>query len=133
MLDAEYLLFCAGKSVDDNGNLSLHGIFDRLYVRQFPTSHHPFKAVCKLSAKKAVVEKELAMRVTLNLKNKELAAIEGVIKTTVEKGNALVPDIDLAQFVFPEPGVYTLSVSLDEKQLISRDLQVFAVDELTEN
>ena len=36
MFAAEYLLFCAGKSVNENGNLLVHGIFDRLLRRVNP-------------------------------------------------------------------------------------------------
>lgn len=132
MVEAEYLLFCAGKAADENGNLSLHGIFDRLYAHEFPAAHRPFKAVFKLTALKPVVDKTLAMRITLNLKNTELVAMEGEIKTTIEKGNAIVPDVDLSQFVFPEPGTYTLKLFVDEKLLIERGLEAIAVEALTE-
>lgn len=132
MLQAEYLLFCAGKAADENGNLSLHGIFDRVFSRQFPTSHTPFRAVFKLSAVKAVVDKELALKITLNVDGEEVAEMSGNLKTTIEKGNALVPDVDLSQFVFPKPGNYTVKLFLDNKLLIERDIQVTAIDDLVE-
>ncbi len=132
MFKAEYLLFCAGKAVDENANLSLHGIFDRLYAESFPAQHRPFKAVFKLTAAKPVIDKELALKIVLSLDNEEISIFEGQIKVTVEQGNALVPDVDLSQFVFPRAGNYVISLRIDNNKLMDRNLLVAAIDSLVE-
>jgi hypothetical protein len=132
MFTAEYLLFCAGKAADENGNLSLHGIFDRLFAREFPTAHRPFKGVFKLTANEPVVDKELTLKITLSIDGEEVAEMGGNLKTTVEKGNALVPDVDLSEFVFPRPGNYTVKLFINDKMLIERGIQAIAMDQLVE-
>ena len=132
MFNAEYLLFCAGKAVDENGNLSLHGIFDRLYAESFPAQHRPFKAVFKLTAIKPVLDKHVNLKIILHLEDKEISVFQGDLHTTIEKGNALVPDADLSQFVFPTAGTYKVSLYVNDRKLIERNLLVAAIDALVE-
>ena len=132
MFTAEYLLFCAGKAVDENANLSLHGIFDRLYAESFPAQHRPFKAVFKLTATKPVIDKEVALKIVLSLDDEEMSVFEGQIKVMVEQGNALVPDVDLSQFVFPHAGNYAISLFVDNIKLIERHLLVGGIDSIVE-
>lgn len=132
MFTAEYLLFCAGKSVDENGNLSLHGIFDRLYAESFPAQHRPFKAVFKLTAKSPVIEKTIKLKIALTLENEEMAVFEGQLKVVIEQGNAVVPDVDLGQFVFPRAGNYAIALFVDGKKMIERTLLATAIDSLRE-
>lgn len=132
MFNAEYLLFCAGKAVDEHANLSLHGIFDRLYAASFPVQHRPFKAVFKLTAVKPVIDTVVNLKISLNLNDKQMATFEGQVNATVEQGNALVPDVDLSEFVFPSAGNYTVTLHVNDKKLIERQLLVASIESVVE-
>lgn len=132
MFDPEYMIFCAGKSADDNGNISLHGIFDRIFAREFPVRHTPFLLTVRLRAKRALVNKELGARIVIEREGQEVGSQSIKLPVTVEKDNAIVLDIDLQGFVFPESGRYMFSLYIEDKLMLSRPLKVQDAAELVE-
>jgi hypothetical protein len=133
MFEAEYLLFCESKAVDERGRLSLINIFDTIYAPTFPAGHPQLRAIIKLTAKnKSIVSKDIAIKITTNLKAKEISGLEAKNKVTVEKGNSLVTDLDLSQFGFPEPGSYDVKLFVDDKLLLTRSLKIRDANELSE-
>ena len=133
MFEAEYMVFCESKAIDEKGRLSLINIFDKIYANDFPAAHPQLKVVTKLSAtKKAVLNKEIAVKLITSLGDKEIAKIEGTMKVTIEKGNSIVQDFELNQFVFPEAGDYTIRLEIENLPLISRTLKLRNASELTE-
>lgn len=132
MFDPEYMIFCAGKSADDNGNISLHGIFDRVFVREFPVRHSPFLLTARLRAKKAIVNQELSAKLVIDREGIEAGSQTIKLPVTVEKDNAIVLDIDLQGFVFPEAGRYSFNLYIEDKLMLSRPIRLQNADELVE-
>lgn len=132
MLEAEYLLFCAGKATDERGTLSLHGIFDRIYATSFPAQQSPFLIVFKLKAKKAIVNQHLKIKVAIEDNDEEVNKLDIEGDFTIEKNNSLVPSFDVGQFIFPKATDYQVRLYVNDKLLISRNLFVHSADELTE-
>lgn len=132
MFEAEYLIFCAGKSADDNGNISLHGIFDVIYAEKFPVQHRPFIVAFNLRAIKAVIKKQMTMKIVVELDGRELNRVDIDGTFMVEKGANMVPSLDVSRFVFPAPGTYNITLYVDDKLLLSRPLRLRDASELTE-
>lgn len=132
MFDAEFLIFCAGKSSDNRGNISLHGIFDKIYFSNFPGRHTPFIVVAQLRASRPVINKQIHFRLVTELDDKEVASQKIDVPVTVEKDYGFGFEIDFSQFVFPEAGKYSVKLFDDSKLLISRSLQVRSANELVE-
>lgn len=132
MFEGEYLIFCAGKSADDNGNISLHGIFDVIYAEKFPVQHRPFIVAYNLRAVEAVINKQVHMKIVVELDGKELNRVDIDGAFMVEKGANLVPSFDVSRFVFPAAGTYDIKLFVDEKLLLSRPLRMRDSSELTE-
>ncbi len=132
MFEAEYLLFCAGNSTGENGTLSLHGIFDRIYASDFPTNQSPFIIVFKLRAKKAIVNEHLRLKITVESEKSEVNKLDIEGDFTIEKNNSLVPTFDVSQFVFPKAGSYDINLYVNDKLLISRSLFLHSANELSE-
>jgi hypothetical protein len=131
-MEAEYLLFCAGKSTDENGNLSLHGIFETIYATNFPTQHKPFNIVFRLKAQKAVVNQNIKIKILIEKNDEEVSKLEAEAKVTIEKDSGLVPSFDVSQFVFPGPGIYDVTVYVDGKSMITRQLYIHSTADLVE-
>jgi hypothetical protein len=132
MFEAEFLIFCAGKSSDTRNNISLHGIFDRLYMSSFPGRHTPFLAIAKIRAKKAAIDAQIKVKIVTELANEEIGKQELSIPVTIEKDNGFGFDIDYSNFVFPKAGKYFIKLYLDDKLVVTRMLDVRSADELTE-
>lgn len=132
MFEAEYLIYCAGKSADENGNISLHGIFDVIFAAQFPTHHQPFIIVFNLRATKAIIKKQLTMKLTVELDGKEVNRVEADGEFTVEQGANMTPGINVSQFVFPKPGNYQVKLYVEDRLLITRPLRLRDAAELIE-
>ncbi len=132
MFEAEYLIYCAGRSSDENGNVSLHGIFDVIFAQKFPVQHRPFIVVFNLRAARAVIKQQLTMKVTLELSGKEVNRVDIEGEFTVEKGANMTPGVDISQFVFPEPGNYHVKLYVQDKLLMTRPLRMRDAAELAE-
>ena len=132
MFEAEYLLFCAGKSSDERGNLTIHSIFDRIYFDRFPAQQKPFQISFRLRAMKAVVNKKVKLKIISEQQGNEESRLEGEGDFTVEKDNGLSLTFDVSSFIFPKPGVYNLKLFADNKLLMTRALQVRSSTELQE-
>jgi len=132
MYEAQFLIFCAGKSADDRGNISLHGIFDRLWVVGFPASHTPFLAVAQIKAKKAVTNGQLNVSIVVEREGTQISKQDLVVPVTVEKDFGFGFEINFSPFVFPEAGNYFFKLYINDKLLITRSLMVRPVSELQE-
>ncbi len=132
MFEAEYLLFCAGKSTDDRGNLTLHSIFDRVYFERFPGQQKPFYISFRLRAKSAIISEHLKIKLLSERDKKEESRLAGEGDFTVEKDNGLSLTFDVSQFVFPKSGNYTMKLYVNEKLLMSRVLSVRSASDLIE-
>jgi hypothetical protein len=133
MLQAEFLLFCEEKTVDDNGRMSLLNIFETIHSHSFPMSHPHLHAVVKLvPSDKAIIDQSLTIRVTATIGTQQTSRLEGSSHVTIEHGNGLVPELDLSGFVFPRAGDYSIVVSVNNVALITRTLKIRDVADLTE-
>jgi hypothetical protein len=132
MFEAEFLIFCAGKSSDARNNISLHGIFDRLYLGSFPGRHTPFLAVAKIRAKKAVINAQVKVKIVTELNKEEISKQELTIPVTVEKDNGFGFEIDFSNFIIPKSGKYFIKLYLDDKLVVTRMFDVRSSEELTE-
>lgn len=132
MFEAEYLLYCAGKSTDERGNLTLHSIFDRIYFERFPGQQKPFQISFRLRAKRAVINKHLKFQIIAELDDKELNRLDGEGDFTVEKDNGLSLTLDVSQFVFPKPGNYMVKLTVNNTTLMARSLSVRSTSDLIE-
>lgn len=130
MYEAQFLIFCAGKSADTRGNISLHGIFDRLWLAEFPSRYTPFLAVAQIKAKKAAIKAKLNVSIVIERANKQISKQDVVLPVTVEKNFGFGFEIDFGGYVFEEPGDYYFKLYIDEKLLISRSLMVRPATEL---
>ena len=133
MFEAEYMVFCDSKAIDDKGRISLINIFDTIYANDFPAAHPQLKVVTKLTAnKKAILNKDVALKLAVYLKTKEVAKLEGDMHVTIEKGNSLIQDFELNQFVFPETGDYAIRLEIDNQLVVERLLKLRNVKDLSE-
>jgi hypothetical protein len=132
MLEAEYLLFCESKAVDDRNRLSLISIFDTIYAQDFPAAHPQIRAVFKLTATKPVINKTIAFTMTFTRGDEEIGKFTGEFPATIEKGNSVVPDLDLSRVAFPAADDYAVKLFIDDKLIITRTIKVRSVSELTE-
>lgn len=132
MFETDYMLFCAAKSANPNGNFSLHEIFDGIFASQFPARHTPFLVTAQLRAKKAVVDKDLQVRLDIELRAKQVSTSSIVAHVTTEKGNSISFDIDLSAWVIPEAGDYQFKLYIDDKLYNTRLLRVRNSDDFVE-
>ena len=132
MLNAEYLIFCARKTEDQNGNVSLHDIFDRVIAADFPAHHSPFMAITRLRATQALINRELQVKLAVELDGTVLSDQENPMTVMVEKDNYISLDVDFSQLVFPSAGTYQFKLYVDGKLLITRVLHVQAASDFIE-
>lgn len=134
MFEVEYLIFCESKGVDDRGRLSLINIFDTIFAVEYPVAYPQLRVVTKLTAKnKAILNKAITIKLTTNIGGEEITQLEGTSKVTIEKGNSLVPDLDLSHFAFPEQGDYTVKLFVNDSLLAERILKVRSASDLQES
>jgi hypothetical protein len=132
MFDGEYLLFCSGKSSDINGNVTLSGIFDSIVAESFPTSRPDLLITAQLRAKRAVVNKELVVKMTVNVDDEVVVNAELKQPITVEKGNGCTFDFNLQGMPFPSAGTYAFKLYIDEKLYLTRYMRVQLLSDFVE-
>lgn len=125
MFDAEYLIFCEDKSVDDKNRLSLFAIFDKVYASDFPVNHPRSKAVFKLTPKqRGALDTKCRLKLSFKLKNKEISKMEAELPVKTQPDGSLVTDVDISPVIYPEAGRYKVQLYIDEEKLIERYLDV---------
>ena len=133
MLEAEYLLFVSDRTVDERGRSNLIGVCENIYTDNVPTRVLGLKAVARIvPTKKAIVDKELKIKLSGNINGKEVFKLEASPKATIELGNGMSPAFDLSEAIFPEFGIYTIKLFVDNKELIKRTFSVKDKADLTE-
>ena len=50
MLLCRYLILCEYASIDPQGRVTLHGLFNQINAKHFPVSHQPFGVAIELTA-----------------------------------------------------------------------------------
>ena len=102
--------------VDQAGKLSVLGIFQHIWVQQFPAMHPRLHLVLRLKGKRTEVGEHQVQIRLLDEQDVEILGGNGNVKfaeppagvTEIEAGAILVFDVP-----FPHPGLYRFDVTLD--------------------
>jgi Family of unknown function (DUF6941) len=105
--------------VDQSGKLSVLGIFQHIWVQQFPAMHPRLHLVLRLKGKRTEVgEHAVQIRLVDEQGNESLGGSGGVTFaeppagiTEIEAGAILVFDVP-----FPHAGVYQFEITIDGEQ-----------------
>lgn len=113
--------------VDQNGKLSVLGIFQHIWVQQFPAMHPRLHLVLRLKGKRTEIGEHAVQIRLLDEQNTETIGGSGSVMfaeppagiTEIEAGAILVFDVP-----FPHPGVYRFEITIDGEQKASVPLTV---------
>jgi hypothetical protein len=116
--------------VDQNGKLSVLGIFQHIWVQQFPAMHPRLHLVLRVKGRRTEVGEHAVQIRLLDEQDTETIGGSGTVMfaepaagvTEIEAGAILVFDVP-----FPHPGVYRFEITIDGERKASVPLTVSQV------
>lgn len=103
-------------TIDGAGKLNILGIFDRIGAAEFPARHERMCLVFRINASiEEVGEHEVGIAV-VGPSGEEVSRMDGALRIGPQKGGGSIriPQVvHMDGFVFPEPGSYSIDISID--------------------
>lgn len=111
-------LVCDHALIDQNGKLSVIGIFERIWVERFPAVHPRLHLVLRLKGRRTEIGEHAIVITLRDGEGHEVLRGEGAVQigeppagiTEVEAGAVLAFDVPLEK-----PGSYTFEIDVDGK------------------
>lgn len=112
-------------TIDGAGKLNILGIFDRIGAAEFPARHERMCLVFRINASiDEVGEHEVGIAI-VSPSGDEVSRMDGMLRIGPQNGGGSIriPQVvHLDGFVFPEPGSYSIDISLNGEIVESLDL-----------
>ena len=121
-MNAVLAVVCDYALIDQNGKLSVIGIFERIWVDRFPAVHPRLHLVLRLKGKRTEIGDHPVRIVLYDPEGREVLHSDGMVQigeppagvTEVEAGAVLAFDVPLER-----PGTYSFDIMIDGNHLSS--------------
>lgn len=126
MLVCRYLLLCEYVSTGPRGQVTIHGMFNRINAIDFPASQEPLALTIEVTAlRRAVANEELVIQIVALDDSHEQAILKSKpFRVGIDVGRTIAMTLCLGRTIFDEPGDYRVKLVADDRPLIFRDLTV---------
>lgn len=116
-----YFHLCDYAFVTDNGKLGIIGIFDRIFSKQFPTTHQSMFVVGQVTE---IDRRTQSLTLIIKKGLQELAkqALVTNLQSVVSPLRSYNFLVGLHNFTFQEPGVYDFTILVDDREVGTRKL-----------
>ena len=133
MIRADFLLFCEEKTSTPFGSLTLKGIFDTVYVREFPATNNGIIVFRLRAESEAILDRIVNISVETSLADEEGNKFTvPPTPITIEENRSAMFDVPMSQFIFGKPGIHSVRLIVDGEELMESKLIVSSMDDLEE-
>jgi len=113
-LKVEFLTLCDYAMMSQEGKLSVMGMFDRMFVRQVPSTFARFFIVAVLSGE---AESEYGVVLLIQSPTGKAVVPEKELKVKLGTGGRTNIITDVVNFPLPEIGSYSLKITVGETEI----------------
>lgn len=124
-MHTDLALLADAANIDGSGKLSILGIFDHIAASDFPTRHDRMTLVFRLVASLDEVGTHKIEIAVKGPEGEELSRLDGQLRVGPGRGDGpiRIPQVvHLDGFVFPEPGRYSIDITVDDETVDSVSL-----------
>ena len=126
-MNVHLALVCDHAIIDQNGKLSVLGIFDRIWVERFPAIHPRLHLVLRLKGRRTEIGDHTVLIQLVDMQGQEILRGEGNV--AIGEPPAGIVDIEAAAVLafdvpLERPGVYTFEIAVDGAHCASVPISV---------
>ena len=131
-MDIDLAILADAATIDATGKLNILGVFDRIQVNKFPAQFARVALVLRLSAGTSEIGSHEMDIKLIDPSGREVLSLNGEMQLGSAgraSGGIRVPHIlNIDGLVFPEPGVYSFDVKIDQEHHVTVPLFVESSD-----